>query len=374
MVKLGLRVRAARVRLGITQAQLAERAGFGHAQTVSDIERGQRQLKAADLARLARALFVSYADLLGPLEDDARPHVVWRRKGGTSAEAEARLLLKSKQYRLVEQLTGNTARTPLPKAPFGPNSGHDEAGVAAERFSQLVALGSIPASSLSQVLEEILGIKLWFFSLEDSSSAASVVHDDLGHVILVNRDEAPWRRNFSVAHELFHLLTWEYTVQVWDANDDAAIDQLEKYAEGFASSLLLPADSLIRRFNASWKGSEVMSYQALVEMAREFQVSTEALLWRLSRLGCVNKTAVEDVLSDPTFRGLDRSSMGPHWRNPMELPGRFVRLAFFAYEQGDLAKARLAEFLDTNLVDLSDKLSHYELYEDKGYEKTMCTS
>ena len=42
----------------MTQQELAERAGFSAHQIVSQIERGQRELKASELFRIARVLHV----------------------------------------------------------------------------------------------------------------------------------------------------------------------------------------------------------------------------------------------------------------------------------------------------------------------------
>jgi transcriptional regulator with XRE-family HTH domain len=57
-VVLGERVRAARSRLGLSQEQLAERAGFAHHQIVSQIELGQREIKAVECRRAGGRLRV----------------------------------------------------------------------------------------------------------------------------------------------------------------------------------------------------------------------------------------------------------------------------------------------------------------------------
>ena len=41
------------------------------------------------------------------------------------------------------------------------------------------------------------------------------------------------------------------------------------------------------------------------------------------------------------------------WWQPLKFPKRFVRLAFVAYKKGRLSKGKLAEMLDTSLIDLS---------------------
>lgn len=60
---VGRRLRAARERAGITQAELAERAGL-QAESISRIETGQRALSLGNLGRLATALEVGLGDLI----------------------------------------------------------------------------------------------------------------------------------------------------------------------------------------------------------------------------------------------------------------------------------------------------------------------
>jgi transcriptional regulator with XRE-family HTH domain len=61
--RFGTRVREERERLGISQEELANRAGL-HRTYLSGIERGERNLGLINLLRLARALGVAPAALL----------------------------------------------------------------------------------------------------------------------------------------------------------------------------------------------------------------------------------------------------------------------------------------------------------------------
>jgi len=59
----GARVREERERLGISQEELADRAGL-HRTYIGGVERGERNLGLRNVIRVARALGVSPADLL----------------------------------------------------------------------------------------------------------------------------------------------------------------------------------------------------------------------------------------------------------------------------------------------------------------------
>ncbi len=367
---IGDKIRQARDRLRLTQAELAKRVGLPHAQTVSDIERGQRALKAAEVGRIARALHLDYWQLLAP-EEERPPCIMWRKGAGVSKEVEQRFIQKCRQYRLVEDAVGLKQNRSLWTERFALQDGDPclRARDIADRASREFNLGDRPASVLPGLLENEYGVKVWYFGLRDTGSSACA-EADFGKAVLVDATEAPWRRNWDFAHELFHLLTWDETRQIWEHGNDEERDLTEKCADAFAASVLLPSDEVGGVFDKNLVNGTI-SYQAIVGLAREFDVSTEALLYRLVSLRRLDRSTVQEVLNDPEFRTLDRMSMAPKWWEPPELPERFVRTAFFAYKQGSLSRARLAEFLETNLLRLRDRLSEFGLHDESDYDKSL---
>jgi transcriptional regulator with XRE-family HTH domain len=69
---VGRRVKNARMRLGWSQQTLADRAGMRFRGRIHEIERGDTGFQARTLVRLATALGVSVAWLLGEEEEPAR--------------------------------------------------------------------------------------------------------------------------------------------------------------------------------------------------------------------------------------------------------------------------------------------------------------
>jgi len=67
----------------------------------------------------------------------------------------------------------------------------------------------------------------------------------------------------------------------------------------------------------------------LIEIARDFGVSTEAILWRLVNLKKLKMGQVKKILGDPKFRGLDRTiRRGLHEKfEPSKFPARYISLA-----------------------------------------------
>lgn len=360
--ELGRRIREARTRLGLTQRELAQKAGLPAHQVVSQIEKGERDVKAWELARIAQVLHLSVAELLTP-EPPPAPAVRWRDEPPAGAKAVgARFLQRCREYHFLERVLGLPPFPPLATYPVDiTRITLDQASALAEEVWRALDLGARPAASLPTVLERDYGVKIWYEPLGESGSAASV-KGEFGYGILVNADHAPWRRNYSLAHELFHLVTWDSAPPSLARSQPQRWSQVERAAQAFASTLLLPGDAVRKEFDARVEDGKI-PYADLVQLARDFDVSTEALLWRLVRLGRLREEAVQLILADPAFREHDRGTMAGRWWKPLIPPERFVQLAFLAYQRGKISRARLAELLDTGLPDLEGTLARYGLHE-----------
>jgi len=372
-VGLGSRIRSARERLRLTQKGLADEARLPAPQVVSQIEKGQREVKAWELVNLAEALHVEMADLLSPEEMRPRPIVLWRERPRHDKELiESEFLQRCERYGFLERLSGACAEKDLPQKPVDiQRISFEDVDELAEDTRLDLDLGSRPAGSLVSVLENRFGTKIWYEKLGEGGSAAST-KDAFGPGILMNADEAPWRRNFNFAHEVFHLITWD-SVPLELLLDNASVwDRAEKLANAFASCLLLPANAVeTALFNRVDKGKA--RFTDLVEMAREFDVSADALLVRLAKLGFLTKDSVESLRKNPSFRKVDRESRKASWWEPPVMPERFVRLAFMAYLEGKLSRARLAQYLETSLIDLSEFLLQYGFNDREDYEAEVRT-
>lgn len=368
---LATKIKQARNRLGYTQEALAKAASLPHPQTVSDIEKGEREVKVWELANIARALHVDIMDFMTTSDMPALSHVAWRvqpQKG--KEDIEAGFLEKCTIYAELENLLGFYDQKPLPQYEVGLHRpDFVKVEQIATEMNQILDLGSKPALSLTKVLEDNFGVKIWYYDLENGSAASA--KGEFGAAILMNLKEAPWRRNYNFAHELFHLITWDATrageskAEFWS--------NLEKMADAFASYLLMPKDT-IRDALEHRIQDEVIHYSDLVEIAREFEVSTAALLWRLHRLSKISQDKVLALLDDPAFQAIDKTTMHGNWWNPLPLPDRFVRLAFLAYQKGKLSRMQLSKYLDTSLIDLPDVLSQYGFDEWENYELEITAS
>jgi hypothetical protein len=149
------------------------------------------------------------------------------------------------------------------------------------------------------------------------------------------------RRNFDLAHELFHLLTWD----LFDAGI-AGKESEEKLADTFAANLLMPAGAIRAAVSSRRTPGGKLSLPALFEMARQFDVSVEALIWRVHALyggSSATKKKTEALL------GRARSSvwaLGDREQEPPpRRPARFFALAMTALRRGEMSAGRFAEYV-----------------------------
>ena len=366
---LGQRIESARKKLNLTQQQLAEETNFSSHQILSQIESGQRDVKAWELARLAKVLCVNLYDLLNNDDCTVSNTVYWRKKPVNNRERiEAAFIKFASDYALVERLCNATNSDQLPSLELSSSDLNVRSiAVHGDDIRQRLDLGPKPACCLSKVLEESYGVKILYKNLVEEGSGASSI-GEFGRAILINSSEVPWRRNFSVAHELFHLVTWDDARL--RAQNSESNEKIEKLAESFASSLLLPEESLIDSFKK--RGVEKnLDYIDLIAIAREYDVSSVALLWRMCNLGWIKNSQVYSILEDNEYQQLNSDFKLKE--QDEELPSRYLMLCYTCYQNGKISKAKLAELLGVSLVDLPERLKEYGFANEPTKPSSMCT-
>jgi Zn-dependent peptidase ImmA (M78 family)/DNA-binding XRE family transcriptional regulator len=338
---IGARIKEYRTRLNLSQKQLAERMGISAFQIISEIEAGRRELKARELFQAASALMTSVQNLLS-FDAPAFAEPRWRDKPDTGyEEVEARLCLRCERYTLLEawcdeQITRDLPSASLPKE-HEPTFADLER--AADDIRAAMKLGGRPAVSFTETLEEDYGIRIFYDTIPGPALSVS---GKFGRAILLNRDDVRWRRNFSLAHELFHLLA-EGVYQ--DPEKE------ERHAQSFAAALLLPGSFVASLLESKGHNGKIPVAE-LVAAAQEFQVSTEALLWRLFTMNKLTREQVKTLIASETVRALELQGRRPNDK-PDVLPDRYVRLAYRAYNNGKIGLAKLAQFLETTAGELA---------------------
>ena len=155
---------------------------------------------------------------------------------------------------------------------------------AGERFAAEFRLGDAPATCLSEIMERELGILVLMVDADRDISGAACRLPELDAVLIARR-EVVGRRHFDLAHELFHILTWDaMPPEHYEAAQETGRTRVEQLANNFAAALLMPAAAL-RRFGVWSNLVEEEMIRRLNAAADELQVTSSALRWRLAALG-----------------------------------------------------------------------------------------
>jgi Zn-dependent peptidase ImmA (M78 family) len=116
-------------------------------------------------------------------------------------------------------------------------------------------------------------------------------------VIGVNTHHSPVRQNFTIGHELGHLLLHdqeqlhvdhEFRVRLRDDKSSQGTDEAEREANFFAASLLMPREFLAEDL-AKQEYVDVLDDDLIHSLARKYGVSTQALVNRLKNLGYIQE-------------------------------------------------------------------------------------
>ncbi len=145
-------------------------------------------------------------------------------------------------------------------------------------------LFSIPVDPVTLANRE--GIRVNNAKFSDENLSGLVAKRGSNVTILVNQSDVPFRKRFTIAHELghhfLHLLSdGDFVDTQVDLFRDAeagesAPKSVEVQANQFAAALLMPETLVRQAFEKT---------QSLPELARLFNVSEEAMAIRLGRLG-----------------------------------------------------------------------------------------
>ncbi|MGD0819544.1 MAG: XRE family transcriptional regulator [Desulfomonilia bacterium] len=365
------RLVTARDTAGYNLKEASKELGFNNYQTLSDIEKGKRSINAHELISMAR---LYRRDILYFFDQDIRPDPkpLWRKSPDTDVKKQERTFLEHLEHyteleRLL-QIKPQIRRLPVncERTNFD-SHGYECAANLAHDIHRILDLGSRPASKLRNILEQTLRYRIFHMQFDKSISGACVVDDALGVGILINSSDKPWRRNYDLAHEFFHVLTWELFSH--KEIGEGKKTRPEQYADIFASYLLLPETALLEALREISVGGEIRIID-LIELALEFEVSMEAILWRLVNLGKLKKKDVEAHLADPEVRELDRSlrQEAQDEETPPVFPQRYVSLACRCLMEGRISRGLFAQYLSIERHEVDSYLAGKGFVEEH-YEK-----
>jgi len=375
--KLANLLKKERESLDFTLKEVSEKLGFNNYQTLSSIEAGEREVKAWELAKLAEIYGRDMDYFLNIDLPQKEVRVLWRspKTSPQKTLTERQFISICMRYQNLLNLLNepDVSYTGLifkiEKHRLLAQDAFKYVENLASKYISILKLGYRPACSLPKILEEEMGIKIIFMPIDSNISGGSTIDDNFGMAVLVNANDAPWRRNYDLAHEFFHLITWEDFAPDEIYQDEArGKSRIEQLADVFAASLLLPEEQIRDEFEIRTENKSI-SYLNLVKIARDFDVSIEALLWRLVNLGLLKKENIQEELETGALKDIDKKHRHTDWAETEKphLSAKYISLAIKAFHLGKISKGKLAEYVGENYSAITSFLNKYGYDENEDY-------
>jgi transcriptional regulator with XRE-family HTH domain/Zn-dependent peptidase ImmA (M78 family) len=361
---IGRRIMALRKAHGLKQEQLADILRIENRQSVSSLENGTRRVTADELIRALEYFKVTLEDISNPFALFDRESFSWRQKN----VAEDALYAFEKKagewvgaYRALRR--DQTRPKLLPNLRLTHQSSYEDAIEAGEDVAELLELGDKPAFTLAAAIEEKFGILVLMVDTIPGVSGAACHLPEL-NAILINRNDSPGRRQADLAHELFHILTWdvmkpervESSEPTWEqstrnmSRKELRNYRIEHLADNFNSGVLMPGWTLDAlpspREDAEW----------LNAAANEIGVTSANLKWRL-----VNSNRVPGMRDVPGDELSRLARLNGEAAKPALFSRSFMAVIAGAIEAGELSSRRAAKLLCTSLEELGELMDEHEV-------------
>lgn len=353
---IGERLRAARSNAGLTQQKAADDLKLSRT-TLIAIEKGERRIRAdefrAMVARYGISVNTFFQSECAVVEFVPR----FRALPGVSDQAAtdaARMLsdLAIAEFELERLLDMPLRRDYPPERRIGLGDIREQAEDAALDTRQRLGLGLSPINDIVSLLELEVGIRIFVQPLKSSAVSGLFVFDEtIGACMLLNRNHPRERRALTAAHEYAHFLSNRQHPDVLSERTQGAQSREEKFAVAFASSLMMPAPAIRRRFEDLRREAGRFSPRHLILLAHQFNVSEEALCRRLEDLSLV-RAGMWESLRGRGFSGeFVREVLGDK-AQVQETPvsPRIWYLASEAYRRDLLSEGQIANRLGMDRV------------------------
>ncbi len=179
-------------------------------------------------------------------------------------------------------------------------------------------------------------------------------------VILGTDKENAFRRNFSAAHELGHLLLDDY----FNVNDLTKLEykEMEDTMNRFAGALLVPMEVYKNDLMTSSK----VDLNLYIQLKRKYHVSAAALIVRAKHLDLITQNQYQYLMKQLSQKGYRTSE--PFDKETPSIKPRYIKQAMkMIIEEDGVTSAEFLNALDENNVSLFSDMVEDILNLPKGY-------
>lgn len=339
---IGAQLQRARELLQLTPEEVAPELN-ADIQAVLSWEEGRSQPNLTQLEKLAelygREIDYFLRETPAPPQD-----IKFRGKPGQSLKElskETKIVLARFDELCRTALEFETLLDKRPEVRLPRFEEHAPPEAVAQYLREMFGAGYKPIPGLRTILENE-GVRIFELPIpEDSFSGFSFWHSDYGPCILVSAREIKGRRNFTLAHELAHLLYGHGSSLCYIPLKFTEPGRgLEYKANQIATELLLPEPGVVEDFRKR-DLSGTPSPKDMAPMASKWVVSIQALGYRLENLGLIRGGHTDTLweAKPPRFR---RPRI-PRWER--QLGKRFVSMSIEVHQNNFISIGKLAHVL-----------------------------
>ncbi|MBI1280140.1 MAG: ImmA/IrrE family metallo-endopeptidase [Anaerolineaceae bacterium] len=359
--EFGKRLRLARERRGMTQEDAAKAINVARTTLVA-IEKGDRRIRPDELVQLAIEYGRDVNDLIKETQATLFTEPQFRGPEKYENEEDAEIEqwiealkeLAADYYEYEQMLDAPMVKKYPPEYEAGRLKADEIGESIALEERQRLGLGDKPIGVLRTLLEQEVGLRIYYLPLKPSKySAIYVYSDQIGGCIAVNSQHPEERGRMSLAHDYGHFVTSRYKPTLYIEGFYPYRSEAEKIADQFAVHFLMPTAGITRRFTDIRKAKEKVTPYDLVEMAHYFGVSFEALCYRLQELRLIPSGMLEHLKEEGFKVQYVKAQLGLETlpASRQRLPLRHQLLAVEALDQGLVSEARFAQLLEVDRLE-----------------------
>lgn len=325
--------------------------------SLSDFERNKREPSLSQLQLLANLYHKTVSFFLED-NDVLHPKMLWRDKPDSDlakTELEGKFYKLCKQYQNLEVWSKTPKKNNFEKLISEFPENYSQVEILASTIFDILKIGDKPGNKLFNVLEEEYFIKI--FHEDFAGSAVSYYDDIIGPAIMLNKSNKQWRRNFDLAHELFHLITW------YSRPESGELSELEEsFANCFASEILMPRGSVLKSVEDELSKDRKIDSYFIDTLARQYEVSYDALLIRIKKLYKITLEKTDIYRISETLKSIFTSRES---NTPSTFPERYETLAIDCLMKGEISMSQCAKYLEKSVSELMNLNLHYGSFEDE---------
>ena len=294
---LGRNIKKYRLLSGYSMRDMADLLGVSH-QTIKKYEDDTMVPNSRRLIQIAKLFKVKITDLVNDFSVPTLKYDNFRKSSSLSKKKEEGLQMliadEIAKYLEVLNFADEVYTFDSKKWNFDVDNMYSLEGVATKVRKLLGISDECALDNLTNKLEDnnFLILEIDF---EEKFDGFCEYVDDLAFIILSSKGYE--RNRFTLAHELGHLIL--------NFEEDLDEKEVERYCDFFASCLLMPERAMKKELELGQrKLLNNISLNEIMLLAREYQVSLNAVIMRLYSLGIIDENKKRNLFIMLSKKGL----------------------------------------------------------------------